>query len=146
MGRLLAERGGRLTTVEHDPAWAAWVRSEIEREELGHVVELALSPLEPHEGSWSGAPWYPDASISSLPEGIDLLLVDGPPGYGEGMSHSRYPAMDALAGRVAAQGLVILDDAGREPEREIVDRWARENPGWTFGIDPGTGLAFGRRS
>ena len=34
IGRLLAERGGKLTAVEHDPDWAALVRRQVEREHL----------------------------------------------------------------------------------------------------------------
>ena len=146
IGRLLTERGGTLTTLEHDPAWAALVRSQIDREGLGGVVDVIASSLEPHPSSWSGAPWYSEESVARMPEEIDLLLVDGPPGYGDGMSHSRYPAMDALADRIGDRGMVALDDADRAPEREIVDRWTREHPGWTFGIDAETGLALGRRS
>ena len=146
IGRLLAERGGKLTTLEHDPAWAAVVRSQVDREDLGDVVEVIVSPLEPHPSSWSGAPWYSGDSVGRLPEAIELLLIDGPPGYGEGMSHSRYPAMHALADRIVDRGLVALDDADRAPEREIVDRWMREHPAWTFGVDAGTGLALGKRS
>jgi hypothetical protein len=73
-------------------------------------------------------------------------LVDGPPGYGEGMSHSRHPALPVLADRMAPGGMVFLDDADREPEREIVSRWSEELPGWTFGIDEARGLAVGSRA
>jgi predicted O-methyltransferase YrrM len=145
IGRLLAQRGGKVTAVEHDPAWARLVRSQVERERLKDVVEVIVSPLEPHPASWSGAPWYSQESVALLPGEIDVLLIDGPPGYGQGMSHSRYPAMPALAGRMAGLGLVILDDADREPEREIVARWAEEVPDWTFGIDAARGLALGSR-
>jgi len=146
IGRLLAERGGKLTSVEHDPDWASVVSSQIGREHLGDVVEVVVGPLEPHAESWSGAPWYPHDSIARLPDVIDLLLVDGPPGYGEGMSHSRHPAVPALTDRMAKDGVIFLDDADREPEREIVARWAEEQPDWTFGIDAANGFAVGRRS
>ena len=81
-----------------------------------------------------------------VPDGIDLLLIDGPPGYGDGMSHSRYPAMPALADRMAPNAMVFLDDADREPEREIVARWSEALPEWKFGIDAASGLAVGSRS
>ena len=146
IGRLLAQRGGKLTAVEHDPDWAALVRRQVERERLQDFVSVVVSSLEPHHASWSGAPWYPLESVALLPGGISLLLIDGPPGYGEGMTHSRYPALPALADRLAADAVVFLDDADREPEREIIARWAEEVPGWKFGIDAASGLAVGSRS
>ncbi len=146
IGRLLAERSGKLTAVEHDPDWARLVRAQIARERLDNVVEVIVSELEPHPASWSGAPWYSRESVAQLPGAISLLVIDGPPGYGEGMSHSRYPAMPALADRMDQDALVILDDADREPEREIVSRWSEETTGWSFGIDAVSGVAVGRRS
>ena len=145
IGRLMAERGGKVVAVEHDPEWAGWVRSQIDLERLSASTEVIVSPLEPHPASWDGAPWYSRRSVALLPESVDLLLVDGPPGYGDGRAHSRYPAMAALASRLSAQAIVILDDADREAEREIVARWSEECESWTFGIDEGLGLAVGRR-
>ncbi len=146
IGRLLAQRGGKLTAVEHVPDWAALVRRQVERERLQDFIDVVVSSLEPHPASWSGAPWYSRDSVALLPSDISLLLIDGPPGYGEGMTHSRYPALPALADRLAADALVFLDDADREPEREIIARWAEEVPGWSFGIDDASGLAVGSRS
>ncbi len=146
IGRLLAERGGKIVAVEHNQEWARLVRAQVERERISHAVEVVVSSLEPHSRSWAGAPWYSRESVALLPGGVNLLLVDGPPGYGEGMTHSRYPAMSALADRLARDALVILDDADREPEREIVARWSEEHPGWQFGVDAEIGLALGRRT
>jgi len=145
LARLLSARGGRITSLEHDPDWAGVVGGQLSREGLTGVATLIEAPLEPSALSLSGAPWYAESAVGALPPaGIDLLLVDGPPGYGEGMSHSRYPALPALADRLAPGCLVILDDADREPEREIVRRWEAECD-WEFGLDADVGLAVGRR-
>jgi len=61
------------------------------------------------------------------------------------MAHSRFPALPALADRLAPHALVILDDANREPEREIVERWQQLLPEWSFGVDDTVGLALGNR-
>jgi predicted O-methyltransferase YrrM len=145
IGRLLAERGGTLTSLEHDPHWAAVVGSQLEREHLDEAVELLVSPLEPHHETWDGAPWYAAEQVQSLPAEIDLLLVDGPPGFGDGMAHSRYPALPELADRLAQGAVIALDDANREAELEIIARWSHEHPEWTFGVDASLGLALGTR-
>jgi len=145
IARLLAERGGTLASVEHDPTWADLIRGQLELEGLQGTAGLLSAPLEPNAESWSGAPWYSADAIASLPGAIDLLLVDGPPGSPEESAHSRYPALGALAGRLAEDSVVILDDADREPEREIVERWQQELPEWQFAIDADVGVAVGKR-
>jgi hypothetical protein len=70
-------------------------------------------------------------------------LVDGPPGYGEGMAASRYPALPALRGKLAPGALVVLDDAEREPEQRILAQWRDAVPEWEFAAYP-EGIAVGR--
>lgn len=145
LGRLLAERGGRITTLEHDPGWASVAHGYITREEL--PVRLVEAPLAPCELAIDGAPWYSPQAVAELPgDGIDLLLVDGPPGYGEGMELSRYPALPALAGRLAPGAMVVLDDAERPGEHEILRRWGEAHPEWEFAPRGDTGIAVGVRA
>ena len=144
LGRLMADRGGRVTTLEHDPDWARVVRGYITREEL--PVRLVEAPLAPSDAALGGAPWYAAEALAELPGGgIDLLLVDGPPGYGEGMELSRFPALPALHDRLAPGALVVLDDAGRPGEREILRRWGEALPQWEFSAREGAGIAVGVR-
>ena len=146
IARLLRERGGRLISLEHESNWGRFVGEQLEREGLAELATLVEAPLEPHDQALDGAPWYPTAAVEKLPQGIDLLLVDGPPAYGDGMELSRYPALPALTDRLAPQALVILDDAGRTGEREVLRRWEDEHSGWSFGLDAELGVAIGRRS
>ena len=144
LGRLLADRGGRVTTLEHDPGWARVVRGYITREEL--PVRLVEAPLGPCDTALGDAPWYPAEALAELPAGgTDLLLVDGPPGYGEGMELSRYPALPALHSRLAPGALVVLDDVGRPGELEILRRWGEALPEWEFSAREGAGIAVGVR-
>ena len=146
LARLMRERGGRIASVEHEPAWAALVRRELERDGLDSVATLVEAPLAPHPAALGNAPWYAPEALDALPEsGIELLLVDGPPGYGEGMALSRYPALPVLADRLAPGALVALDDAERDGEREVLQRWERELPGWNFAVRGSSGLAIGAR-
>jgi predicted O-methyltransferase YrrM len=147
LARLLRERGGRLTSLEHDPEWARVTRTQLERERLTDVARLAEAPLEPHPLAMDEAPWYAEAALAELPRPatIDLLLVDGPPGYGEGMELSRYPALPALKEKLAPDAMVILDDAERAGEQAILERWSSEHPAWTF-TTRDQGIAVGVRS
>ena len=143
LARLARELGGRLTSLEHDSDWARVVRSQLEREGLSDSARLIEAPLEPHSAALDDAPWYAARAVVKLPEDIDLLLVDGPPGYGEGMALSRYPALPALEHRLALNAIAVLDDAQREGERAILERWTSDCQGWTFAVDEALGIARG---
>ena len=144
LARLMRDREGRLTALEHDPDWAQVVRSQLKREGLTHVARLVEAPLEAHVLALDGAPWYTERAVVALPSDIDLLLVDGPPGYGEGMERSRYPALPAIQSRLAPEAIVILDDATRPGEREILERWGEL--GWEFGVSADENVAIGTRA
>lgn len=144
LARLERELGGRVFAVEHSAEWAGWVRRALARDGLEEVANVIEAPLRPHPLSLDGAPWYAEDALAALPqEGIELLLVDGPPGYGEGMSRSRFPALPALEARLAPGALVVLDDAERKGEREILDAWERESD-WRFDRRGAERIAIGR--
>jgi hypothetical protein len=54
------------------------------------------------------------------------LLVDGPPAGEPGSERSRYPAVPALADRLAAGALIVLDDIDRPGEQWVLEAWQRE--------------------
>jgi predicted O-methyltransferase YrrM len=128
LARLLSERGGRLHSVEHDEAWAGWVASQLEREGLSDRVRLVPARLGP-DPAHGDSPWYDRAALEELPSEIGLLLVDGPPSDQPDTERARYPALPALAGRLAAGAAIVLDDATRPGEQTILESWTNE-----FGI------------
>ena len=65
--------------------------------------------------------WY-DLSKAVVPNSVDLLLVDGPPG--EVGPQSRYPAFPLLEQFLSDSALIVLDDGRRQEEQQIVTRWA----------------------
>lgn len=145
LGRLLGQRGGRLSSVEHDPDWAGVVRRLLESDGLTDAARLIEGPLEPHPLALDRAHWYPESALAQLPAEIDLLLVDGPPGNEEGIERSRHPALPVLGERLGRGAMVILDDAERPGEQGVLENWGTAHADWDFTIRDG-GIAIGVRS
>jgi predicted O-methyltransferase YrrM len=145
LARLLHQRPPRdgfvLAAVEHDVGWAEWVTDQLDREGIGAGVSVVQAPLVPHPRAEPGLSWYDEAALieglrtALQGDRIDLLLIDGPPAHAAGMGLARYPALPVLLDRLAPGATVVLDDAERAGEREVLRRWADE-----------TGLVFDRRA
>lgn len=145
LARLLNQRhpggGFRFAAVEHDASWARWVREQLDREGTGADVAVIHAPLVAHPHAEAALTWYDDAVLTDglaralRGDPIDLLLVDGPPAYAPGQGMARYPALPALVDRLAPGATVVLDDAERPGEQEILRRWEHD-----------TGLEFDRRT
>jgi predicted O-methyltransferase YrrM len=149
LARLLHQRpprdGFRLVAVEHDASWAEWVTEQLDREGIASGVSVVLAPLVPHPRAEPGLSWYDEPALTEglrpalrgdpIDDLIDLLLVDGPPAYAAGMGLARYPALPVLLDRLAVGATVVLDNAERAGEQEVLRRWEDE-----------TGLVFDRRA
>lgn len=143
--RLLREQGGTLEAIEHDARWAAWVTDRIAGEGLSDVAHVTLAPLEPTEIGWDDLPWYAAAPLVAALKGapVDLLLVDGPPAHERPLRHARYPALPTLLPFLADDAVVVLDDAIRDGEGEVLERWERETP-YRFERREREAIALGR--
>lgn len=129
IARLLAQRGGRVVSLEHDPAWADYVEGELEAESLDDRARVIRAPLEPHPLALDESPWYAAREARAAAESlgsIDLLLVDGPPADRPATELARYPALPAFAERLSPAAAIVLDDAGRPGEHRVLERWRRE--------------------
>lgn len=125
---MLARTAGlplEVIAVEHDEPYAADLRNRLQREGLSGV-EVRVAPLaEQRVGSWSGR-WYDPAALQGI-EGVDLLVVDGPPGILQ--AESRFPAVPVLLGSLTRDAVVFVDDFNRRDEQRLVDRWLADTPG-----------------
>lgn len=120
IARCLQQQGsGHVYSLEHDPEFARQTRQLLQAHGLGSWGTVVDAPLV---GEAPGSsPWY---SLAALPEGLPpaaLLVIDGPPGVSAPLA--RLPALDMLADRLAPAAVLLLDDADRPDEREIVARW-----------------------
>jgi predicted O-methyltransferase YrrM len=126
---------GHVHALEHDPHWSATTREALEHEDVTEFATVVDAPLV--DG------WYDPAALDRLPErGIDLLVVDGPPAGEPEIERSRYPALPALADRLAPEAAVLLDDADRPGERWTLERWRSEFEIEPLPAPPGTALAL----
>ena len=115
---IAAERQGYdVYSLEHDEGWHARVVAAVDRLHLQRVKVIS-APLVMH----SGYAWY-DAPGSFPPE-FTLVLCDGPPGATMG---GRYGLLPEMRPSMAADCVILLDDAAREGEQEMLKRWTTEH-------------------
>ncbi|MFJ1751214.1 class I SAM-dependent methyltransferase [Streptomyces sp. NPDC088116] len=149
--RMMNQRGyGKLLSLEHDGEWAARVTTQLAAEGLSDVATVVHAPLEEHPAAVKGMDWYASKTVSDeitaytdKHGAIDLLLVDGPPGWQRDRTLARYPAAPVLWEYLAPGASVLLDDVNRAGGKEITERW-KEELGLDMQLDPfGTRGAFG---
>lgn len=124
LGYLLKATGGRLVSVDHEETYAELTRDAIRRHGLTDVVDVRLAPLVPIESGSLDAPRWYDVSVFSDLEGIDLLVIDGPPRSVDPMV--RRHALPQLHSRLRSDSIIVLDDTQRTEEDEIAESWARD--------------------
>lgn len=121
LGYLLErQRGAKVVSIDHLDHYAAVTRAEIDRHGLDSVVDIRVAPLVVPPAEVGDTPWY-DASKFDDVDGIDLLVVDGPP-QSTG-PRARMAAMRVLHERLSPDALVVLDNADRDDEREVLEAW-----------------------
>lgn len=117
---VLEQTGGRLISLDHDPEYANRTRAALQAHGLTAVAEVRDAPLAPVEIGDRIYPWYDTAVLEDL-DGIDLLLVDGPPAATG--PDSRYPALPMVGPRLADRATIVFDDANRKDEQAAIERW-----------------------
>lgn len=154
IARLLRQRWPdgdyRHVAVEHDAAWAGWVDEQLTREGLQGATTVLHAPLAQHPHALQGLRWYdPEVLRRGLDtalagDRVDLLVVDGPPADTADKVLARYPALPALADRLAPGATVVLDDVERPGEQEVLRRWEAEHGVRLELWGPTAGVALGR--
>lgn len=114
---------GKVYALENSEDYAAATRKMLEAHGLSEWAQVSVCPLTEQSTPRGEFRWY-DLRKVELPEVVDVLLVDGPPGTTG--PHARYPVLPLLRASMAADALVMLDDADRPDEREVVGFWMEE--------------------
>ena len=117
LGWLAGRRGVETWSLEHIPQWQARMNETLRQYGIPKV-NVCLAPLRDYEGF----SWY-DPPLASLPEDFQLVICDGPPGT---ITGNRYGLLPVLGERLPAGSLILLDDANRPAEEEVLHRWSAE--------------------
>ncbi len=114
---------GNLISYDHEENFAHKSSKNLKLHKLENKASVIHAPLTELVLDGELYSWY-DVNCISHQDKIDLLVVDGPPGNSGSMA--RYPALPVFFERLSKNAVIILDDAGREAERQIVERWMSE--------------------
>ncbi len=128
IGHALRRSGeGRLISIEHDEHYYIRTRLALKEHGLEEIVQLWHCPLEMLTlPGTKQQPWY-YFPYERIPDGsVNLLVVDGPPGYID--PQARYPALPMLWHKLSDDAVVMLDDAKRDAEKAIIKRWRGKYP------------------
>ncbi len=139
--------GGRLIAFEDDAGWAEVVRRLLEAQGLAGAVQIVDAPLAACAQGVGGLKWYDEAVVTGALAGvsIEMVLVDGPKAFEAGKALARYPAFPVVRDFLAPRCAVILDDAERAGEQQVLARW-RGLPGFDFDVEVSdAGIAMCRR-
>jgi predicted O-methyltransferase YrrM len=120
------QHGGRLVSLDHDADYGLRTHDQLGMHGLSGTAEVRVAPLADLEADGRMFRWYDPEKLADLHD-IELLVIDGPPAATG--PDARYPAMHALATRLAPEATIVLDDVHRADEREAVRRWTENVAG-----------------
>lgn len=143
VGRCLEKVGhGKLISFDHNSDYCQETVSRVDDRGLGGWVQCIHAPLSLVRCDSDEYQWY---TVETVPENIDILIVDGPPlSLGD---MSRFPAGPVFFPSLVSGGIVFLDDANREMERKVVGKWRLDFPDITFtSIRAEKGMVRGRKN
>lgn len=109
---VLAAVGADVWVLEHDEFWLQRVEERLDT--LGLVAQLHAAPIR----SYGDFDWY-EVNAATMPV-FSLVVCDGPPGTVRG---GRYGLLPVLGERLAKGCTILLDDAGRPGEQEVLTGW-----------------------
>ena len=130
---------GRIVSIDHDEGYGSATLQMLAARGLEEYATVRIAPLVPVIVANRPFAWY-DPLLLSLPKSIDMVIVDGPPGYSE--PGARYPALPFVAQSLAPGAVVLLDDLNRPDEDWAFGQWISECPdyrSWRFNFERGLG-------
>ena len=117
-------QAGHVYSLENGEDFVTQTGQQLDDFLLSEYCDVIHAPLQDVQLNNDNFQWY---ALDNLPEvEIDMLVIDGPPGFLQ--KHSRYPALQMLNDILGEHCAVFLDDAAREDEQELGKSWLKESP------------------
>lgn len=137
MARLIKKNNleTKIYTVEHNESWANIIEDYLKKEELLEFVVIIRADLKEIETSAFGnVNWYELNAVSNIIKNkrFDFIIVDGPPANNEIIKYSRFPAFEVLSNNFADDFCLVLDDANRNGEKDILKAFRNKNKELSF--------------
>lgn len=110
--------------VDHEEKYLGLTRDIAVLNGVADQVHFLHCPLERHERLEQQ--WYAGLAEKLNDLKIDLLIIDGPPGWLQPMS--RLPAMSTLMPIMNKSCTIVVDDANRPDEQAIAKQWNSRHP------------------
>ncbi|QIL38195.1 class I SAM-dependent methyltransferase [Pedobacter sp. HDW13] len=115
-----------ITSIESDTFWLDKLNRKLEIHDLKDIIKLVYAPLIPDVERGYGNMWYQKLAIDSALDQnsrFDLFVIDGPPAFKSEIAYSRYSALPFILNRMDKDFTIVLDDANRAGEKQIINWW-----------------------
>ena len=117
VGGIAKKRDVDHIVFEHIGLWSNKMQRALNKYNLSNT-RVCETPIKDY-GDFS---WY-DILAVTLPEHFALIVCDGPPSSIKG---GRYGLIPLMKNRFSADCVILLDDADRAQEHDIVKQWQKE--------------------
>lgn len=114
-----------IISIDNSAEYAGKTREVLAAHGISNV-DIRVAPLMPHS---SGVDWYDLSQLHDI-SNIDLLFIDGPPGSKN--PKARHPAIAECLAKLSPRAIVVIDDAGRDGEKDLAHEFAKALPNHTL--------------
>ena len=116
IGAVAQKSGNVVCSLEHHPEWGNRVARLLKQYRIDSV-HMSIQPLK----NYTDFTWY-EPPCAEMADQYALVICDGPPSATRG---GRYGLVPVMKSRLAADCIILLDDANRAEEQVIAKRWAK---------------------
>ena len=128
-------------SVDHDARFLGNTQELARLNGVAELVQFEHCPLSAVDGF--PTPWYSRIVELAKSSRFDFVLVDGPPAYAKGEDRAREPALTMLRPYLSENAILILDDANRPGEQDVVTAWLDRYPEFNlYEAKEGKGIAI----